>query len=183
MKMMMGMMTTTMMMSGLSGNYGITATYVRSKEQDNGDAADTTSRTEENYKDIKRKRPMTQGRWKEAEELFLRVMETRERMLGEEHADTLTNMANLASTYKDQGRWNKAEELQAKELKICARVLGEEHPNTLTSMGNLASTYWDQERWKEAEELEVQVMDTERGQHHSYDPTTSIPPRQTDGYA
>ncbi|KAF2467718.1 uncharacterized protein BDR25DRAFT_233833, partial [Lindgomyces ingoldianus] len=60
------------------------------------------------------------GRWKEAEELFVQVMETRKRVLGEEHPDTLTSMANLAST---------------------KRVLGEEHPDTLTSMNNLAHTF------------------------------------------
>jgi hypothetical protein len=38
------------------------------------------------------------GRWKEAEELFVQVMETRKRVLGEEHPSTLTSMANLAST-------------------------------------------------------------------------------------
>ena len=41
-----------------------------------------------------------QGRWKEAEELFVRVMETSLRVLGEEHPDTLTSMNNLAHTYK-----------------------------------------------------------------------------------
>ena len=95
------------------------------------------------------------GQWKEAEELFAQVMETRKRALGEEHPDTLTSMANLASTYRNQGRWKEAEELQAKELKICSRVLGEEHPSTLTSMANLASMYRNQGRWKEAEELFV----------------------------
>ena len=33
------------------------------------------------------------------------------RMLGAEHPDTLTSMANLASTYRNQGRWKEAEEL------------------------------------------------------------------------
>ncbi|OCK72871.1 hypothetical protein K432DRAFT_38395 [Lepidopterella palustris CBS 459.81] len=42
-----------------------------------------------------------QGRWKEAEELDVQVMETRKRVLGEGHPDTLTSMANLASTYSD----------------------------------------------------------------------------------
>ena len=37
-----------------------------------------------------------QGRWKEAEELFVQVMETRKRVLGAEHPSTLTSMANLA---------------------------------------------------------------------------------------
>jgi hypothetical protein len=38
------------------------------------------------------------GRWKEAEELFVQVMETRTRALGSEHPDTLSNMNNLAFT-------------------------------------------------------------------------------------
>ncbi|KAF2875763.1 Tetratricopeptide repeat-domain-containing protein, partial [Massariosphaeria phaeospora] len=75
-------------------------------------------------------------------------METRKRVLGEEHPDTLTSIGNLALTYRNQGRWKEAEELQAKELEICSRVLGEEHPSTLTSMANLASTYSNQGRWK-----------------------------------
>jgi hypothetical protein len=62
------------------------------------------------------------GRWMDAEELFVQVMETRKRVLGEEHPSTLTSIANLASTYGNQGRWKEAEE----------------HPDTLTSMINLA---------------------------------------------
>jgi hypothetical protein len=43
-------------------------------------------------------------------------METFKRVLGAEHPDTLTSMANLASTYRNQGRWKEPEELQAQEL-------------------------------------------------------------------
>jgi hypothetical protein len=39
-----------------------------------------------------------QGRWKEAKELEVQVMETRKRVLREEHPSTLTSMANLAYT-------------------------------------------------------------------------------------
>jgi hypothetical protein len=39
------------------------------------------------------------GRWKEAERLRVQVMESRKRVLGEEHPDTLTSMANMASTF------------------------------------------------------------------------------------
>ena len=100
-----------------------------------------------------------QGRWKEAEELFVQVMETSSRVLGLEHPDTLTSMANLASTYRNQGRWKEAEELEVQVMETRKRVLGLEHPDTLSSMANLASTFWNQGRWKEAEELEVQVME------------------------
>ncbi|KAH8744696.1 hypothetical protein F5882DRAFT_313069, partial [Hyaloscypha sp. PMI_1271] len=36
-----------------------------------------------------------QGRWKEAEDLEVQVMETSLRVLGAEHPDTLTSMNNL----------------------------------------------------------------------------------------
>ncbi|KIV99022.1 uncharacterized protein PV09_09249 [Verruconis gallopava] len=98
--------------------------------------------------------------------LFLlpRVKDTSLRVLGEEHPDTLTSMANLASTYRNQGRWKEAEELQAKELEACSRVqaiwkgqnrdddalqlinqclelrikvLGKNHPHTVSTMVTL----------------------------------------------
>ncbi|KAK4446083.1 hypothetical protein QBC34DRAFT_486914 [Podospora aff. communis PSN243] len=101
-----------------------------------------------------------QGQWKDAEGFLTQATRTRKGLLGEEHPDTLTSMANLASTYWNQGRWKEAEELGVQVMETRKRVLREEHPDTLTSMANLASTYWNQGRWKEAEELEVQVMET-----------------------
>ena len=65
-------------------------------------------------------------------------METRKRVLGEEHPDTLTSIGNLALTYRNQGRWKEAEQLEVQVLEMTKRVLGEEHPSTLTSMANLA---------------------------------------------
>jgi len=43
-------------------------------------------------------------RWTEAEKMDMQVMETRKRVLGEEHPDTLTSMNNLAFTIQKQGR-------------------------------------------------------------------------------
>ncbi|KAL2859131.1 violaceus kinesin [Aspergillus lucknowensis] len=115
-----------------------------------------------------------QGRWKEAEELGVQVMEAHGRVLGPEHPGTLNIMANLASTYRHQGRWKEAEELgvqvmeargrvlgrwkEAEELQVQVmqargRVLGPEHPDTLTSMGNLAYTLYSQESLHEAVSL------------------------------
>ena len=82
-----------------------------------------------------------EGRWKEAEELFVQVIETSSRVLGNEHPSTLTSMANLASTYWNQGRWKEAEELEIQVIEIRKRVLGDEHPDTLISMANLAHTH------------------------------------------
>ena len=43
-------------------------------------------------------------------------------MLGVEHPDTLTRIANLASIYWNQGRWNEAEELQMPVLRCRSRL-------------------------------------------------------------
>jgi Tetratricopeptide repeat len=45
-----------------------------------------------------------QGRWKEAEELQVQVMETRKMVLRQEYPSTLTSMANLASRTMEGGR-------------------------------------------------------------------------------
>jgi len=60
------------------------------------------------------------------------------RVLGQEHPDTLSSMANLASTYRNQGRWKEAEGLELQVMETRKRVLGQEHPDTVASMANLA---------------------------------------------
>ena len=57
-------------------------------------------------------------------------METRKRVLGEEHPNTLTSMGNLASTYRQQGRSKEAEELEVRVMETRKRVLGEEQLNS-----------------------------------------------------
>jgi len=99
------------------------------------------------------------GRWKEAEELEVVVVEMMNRVFGKEHPDTLMSVADLAWTYREQGRWNEAEELEVMVMETTKRVLGKEHPDTLRSIANLAETFLEQGRWKEAEELVVLVME------------------------
>lgn len=88
------------------------------------------------------------GRWKEAEEREVQVIEMIG--LGQEHPDTLTSMANLASTYWNQGRSKEAEELFVEVMETRKRVLGQEHPDTLISMASLAFTWKSQGRNHEA---------------------------------
>jgi tetratricopeptide (TPR) repeat protein len=102
------------------------------------------------------------GQWDKAEELLVQAVKTSKELLGAEHPDTLTSIANLASTFRKQGRWKEAEELDLQVIETSKRVLGAEHPDTLSSIANLASTFEDQGRWKEAEELELQVIETRK---------------------
>ena len=101
-----------------------------------------------------------QGKYSMAEQAAEQSVDDARCVLGDEHPDTLSSTANLASTYWNQGRWKEAEKLEVRVMETSLRVLGEEHPSTLSSTANLASTYWNQGRWKEAEKLEVRVMET-----------------------
>ncbi|KAF1835030.1 hypothetical protein BDW02DRAFT_579114 [Decorospora gaudefroyi] len=112
------------------------------------------------------------GRWKEAEELDVQVMETLKTKLGADHPDTLTNMNNLASTYRNQGRWDDAEKLEVQVIEGRKTKLGADHPGTLTSMANLALTFGKQGRWDDAEKLEVQVIETQKTKLRADHPNT-----------
>ncbi|PKS05676.1 hypothetical protein jhhlp_008196 [Lomentospora prolificans] len=78
-----------------------------------------------------------QGRWDEAEKLFVQVMETRKLKLGDDHPSTLTSMANLAFTWKAQGRLTDALSLMRSCASSQQRTLGLRHPHTLSSLAAL----------------------------------------------
>ena len=71
----------------------------------------------------------------------MQVMKTSKTKLGVDYLDTLTSMANLASTYRNQGRWEEAEMLEVQVVETYKTKLGADHPSTLTSIGNLVSIY------------------------------------------
>jgi Tetratricopeptide repeat len=77
-------------------------------------------------------------------------MEASKSILGPEHPNTLTSMANLASTYGNQGRLAEAEKLEVQVLETRKSALGPEHPDTLVSMNNLAYTWKQQGRDSDA---------------------------------
>ncbi|KAF2465662.1 uncharacterized protein BDR25DRAFT_202783, partial [Lindgomyces ingoldianus] len=62
------------------------------------------------------------------------VMETRKRVLGEDHPDTLTSMSNLASTWKSQGCAKQAIGLMSECVLIRQRKLGANRPYTTPSL-------------------------------------------------
>ena len=100
-----------------------------------------------------------QGRWKEAEELFLQVIETLKKVLGEEHPDTLTSISNLGSVLERQGNYKEAKAMHQRALEGREKVLGAEHPDTLTSVNNLGSVLERQSKYKEAEAMQRQALE------------------------
>ena len=100
----------------------------------------------------------SQGRYAEAEELYNRVLRSREQQLGSEHVRTLNTMHNLALVYWSQGRYAEAEELYNRVLRSREQQLGSDHVDVLNTMNNLALVYSSQGRYAEAEELYNRVL-------------------------
>nr|BEK63595.1 hypothetical protein KPHV_08220 [Kitasatospora purpeofusca] len=92
-----------------------------------------------------------------------------ERLLGDDHPDTLTSRNNLATSYQQAGRTPEAIVLLERVTADRERILGPDHPDTLVSHGNLASSYWQAGRIAKAIVLLERVTaDRERilGQDH-----------------
>ena len=102
----------------------------------------------------------------------MKAKKAREKILGEEHEDSISSVAMVALGYKLRGMWELAEELEAQVMESSQSKLGADHPDTLTSMGNLASTYRNQGRWEEAEKLQVQVMESRKTKLGADHPST-----------
>ncbi|KAH6629433.1 hypothetical protein C7974DRAFT_394464 [Boeremia exigua] len=64
-------------------------------------------------------------------------METRKRVLGDEHPDTLTSMHNLAYTLWSLSRHKEAIALMEPCFQLRQQVLGEQHPDTQSSLETL----------------------------------------------
>jgi tetratricopeptide (TPR) repeat protein len=101
----------------------------------------------------------SQGRYSEAEPLYVRSLEISERHLGLDHPDVATSLNNLAGLYDSQGRYSEAESLYVRSLEISERQLGADHPAVATSLNNLAELYRTQGRYSEAEPLYVRSLE------------------------
>jgi CHAT domain-containing protein/Tfp pilus assembly protein PilF len=100
-----------------------------------------------------------QGKYNEAIPIAERVLEIRERILGENHLDVASSMAWLAFLYSSQGRYSEAEPLYIQALEMYQKLLGTEHPDVATSLNNLALLYKSQGRYNEAEPLFKQALE------------------------
>ncbi len=99
-----------------------------------------------------------QGRFGQAEPLFLRALAIQEQQLGADHPAVATTLNNLALLYKSQGRYGQAEPLYLRALAIGEQQLGADHPEVATTLNNLANLYKNQGRYAEAEPLYLRAL-------------------------
>jgi len=106
----------------------------------------------------------SQGRYNDAEPLYLQSLDIRKRQLGNDHPDVATILNNLAGLYESQGRYNDAEPLLLQSLDIRKRQLGNDHPHVAQSLNNLAQLYYSQGQYNDAEPLYLQSLDIKKRQ-------------------
>jgi tetratricopeptide (TPR) repeat protein len=94
-----------------------------------------------------------QEHYREAESIHRRCLEWRERVLGEDHKDTLWSIYWLAYVLHEQGKYVDAEALLRRCLKVEERILGKEHKYTLISIYMLACVLYEQGKYVDAEAL------------------------------
>ncbi len=99
------------------------------------------------------------GKYKEAEQVYLRLVSLRERMLGKEHPDTAESYNNIGLIYKKQGDYTKALDYYQKTLDTREKVLGKEHPSTATTYNNIGLTYHSQGDYTKALEYHFKALD------------------------
>ncbi|KAH8723293.1 hypothetical protein GQ44DRAFT_710465 [Phaeosphaeriaceae sp. PMI808] len=93
---------------------------------------------------------IAQGRYKTAEEVIRRLVESHESLSGDGDVDV--------DTLKALDLLGKAERLYRRALQGYEKVLGVEHPHTLTSVSNLGSVLSRQGKYEEAEAMQRRAL-------------------------
>lgn len=100
-----------------------------------------------------------EGKYNEAEPLYIKALEIKKKKLGNKHPDFAGTLNNLAFSYLYQNKYQKAEPLFLEALKINRLILGEKHINFANSLNSLAMLYNNQDMYSKAEPLYLQSLE------------------------
>jgi tetratricopeptide (TPR) repeat protein len=107
--------------------------------------------------------------YQEAQYVLEGLLRVFQKVLGENHPNTLSAKHNLAYVLSQQGAYKEAQEMYEEVLTSEREMLRENHPNTLTTKHNLASVLSDQGAYKEAQEMYKEVLSSQQkvlGENH-----------------
>ncbi|KAL6406436.1 Nucleoside phosphorylase [Ilyonectria robusta] len=94
-----------------------------------------------------------QGRLQDAEAMYQRALDSKEKAWGPDHISTLHTVNNLGSLYADQGRLQDAEAMYQRALHSKEKAWGPDHKSTLSTVNNLGNLYQNQGRLQDAEAM------------------------------
>jgi tetratricopeptide (TPR) repeat protein len=102
------------------------------------------------------------GLYPQAQQQIERALELRRKTLGQDHAETLGNLNDLAQLYAYQGNYARAEPMYTRILDGWHRIGGEQRPEALTAMSSLAELYLYQGKYSQAEALYSKTLEISR---------------------
>ncbi|CAN0588611.1 unnamed protein product, partial [Ectocarpus sp. 12 AP-2014] len=81
-----------------------------------------------------------QGKYEEAEPLYVRSLAIREKVLDPDHPDVALSLNNWAGLLTVQGKYEEAEPLYGQATAIWEKALGADHPTVATVLDNRAGS-------------------------------------------
>jgi len=93
----------------------------------------------------------TQRRWREAEAMFRKTLDSREHALGPAHPDVAVALNNLGALLQQRHRWEEAQPLIERAVHIWETELGPDHPKVAAGLDNLGVLYTGLGRMQDAE--------------------------------
>ncbi|KAH7016555.1 uncharacterized protein B0I36DRAFT_436187 [Microdochium trichocladiopsis] len=103
--------------------------------------------------------PQGKGKLGEAEKMYLRALDGREKALGPDHTSTLDTVNNLGNLYKSKGKLGEAEKMYLRALDGREKALGPDHTSTLDTVNNLGNLYKSKGKLGEAEKMYLRALD------------------------
>ena len=103
-----------------------------------------------------------QGRYREAEPLYVEALAIRRTAMPEGHPDIAMSFSYLGGHYLTQSRFGEAELLYVEALVMRRAALPEGHLDIVISLGTLAQLYHAQGRYRRAGPLYLEILAIER---------------------
>ncbi|MCJ1269239.1 hypothetical protein MMC22_009129 [Lobaria immixta] len=100
-----------------------------------------------------------QGKLAEAEKMYRRALDGKEKAWGPDHTFTLNTVDKLGNLYTDQGKLAEAEKMYRRALDGMEKAWGPDHTSTLDTVNNLGNLYADQGKLAEAEKMYRRALD------------------------
>ena len=111
----------------------------------------------------------SQGKYVEAEPVYLRALEIYQTVHGEEHLDVAATLNNLGVIHRMHGQYADAQRLLMRALHIKEKVLGTDHLDVALGLTNLATMYVSQGHYDQAAPLfrrAISIRETQLGSDH-----------------
>ncbi|CAM9939141.1 unnamed protein product [Ectocarpus fasciculatus] len=99
-----------------------------------------------------------QGKYGEAEPLYVRSLAINESVYGPDHPEVATSLNNWAAFLDNQGKYEEAEPLYVRSLAIREKACGPDHPKVAACLNNSAVLLRNQGKSEEAESLYVRSL-------------------------